>query len=87
MHDVTEQVERLAMMVLLLLFGGAIVSGLFATIGWIDIVVALVILLVIRPVTGLIGLTGHRADRGEKLTPRLFRYPRRRLDLLSRLPA
>ena len=28
MHDVTEQIERLAMMVLLLLFGGALVSGL-----------------------------------------------------------
>lgn len=72
MHDVTEQVERLAMMVLLLLFGGAIVSGLFATIGWVDIVVALVILLVVRPVTGLIGLAGHRADRGEKLTLAFF---------------
>ena len=72
MHDVTEQVERLAMMVLLLLFGGAIVSGLFATISWVDIVVALVILLVIRPVTGLIGLTGHPATRGEKLTLAFF---------------
>jgi NhaP-type Na+/H+ or K+/H+ antiporter len=72
MHDVTEQVERLAMMVLLLLFGGAIVSGLFATVTWIDIVVALVILLVIRPVTGLIGLIGHPAARGEKLTLAFF---------------
>jgi len=72
MHDVTEQVERLAMMVLLLLFGGAIVSGLFSAIEWIDIVAALIILLVIRPVTGMIGLVGHRADRGERLTLAFF---------------
>lgn len=49
MHDVTEQVERLAMMVLLLLFGGALVSGLLATVSWVDTGVALAILLVIRP--------------------------------------
>ncbi|MBJ6123279.1 cation:proton antiporter [Sphingomonas mollis] len=72
MHDVTEQIERLAMMVLLLLFGGALVSGLFASVSWIDAGVALVILLVVRPVTGLIGLIGHRADRSEKLTLAFF---------------
>ncbi|KQU45968.1 cation transporter [Sphingomonas sp. Leaf339] len=72
MHDVTEQIERLAMMVLLLLFGGALVSGLFSSVSWIEAGVALVILLVVRPVTGLIGLIGHRADRSEKLTLAFF---------------
>lgn len=72
MHDVTEQVERLAMMVLLLLFGGALVSGLLASVGWIEIGVALIILLLIRPLTGMIGLIGHRADLGEKLTLAFF---------------
>lgn len=72
MHDVTEQIERIAMMVLLLLFGGALVSGLFAPVSWIDVGVALVILLVIRPVTGLIGLAGLKADRGERLTLAFF---------------
>ncbi|RYY05941.1 MAG: sodium:proton antiporter, partial [Alphaproteobacteria bacterium] len=72
MHDVTEQIERLAMMVLLLLFGGALVSGLLRSVGWVEIGVALIILLVIRPLTGMIGLIGHRADRGEKLTLAFF---------------
>ncbi|HEX8419412.1 MAG TPA: cation:proton antiporter [Sphingomonas sp.] len=72
MHDVTEQIERIAMMVLLLLFGGALVSGLLAPVSWIDVAVALVILLVIRPVTGLIGLAGLKADRGERLTLAFF---------------
>ena len=72
MHDVTEQIERLSMMVLLLLFGGALVSGLLAKVTWVDAVVAAIILLIIRPITGLIGLIGHRAHFGEKLTLAFF---------------
>ena len=72
MHDVTEQVERLAMMVLLLLFGGALANGLLSALVWTDIVAALVILLVIRPVTGLIGLAGLKATWSEKLTIAFF---------------
>jgi len=72
MHDVTEQIERLAMMVLLLLFGGALVSGLLKSVSMTDALIALIILLVIRPITGMISLAGHRADRSEKLTLAFF---------------
>jgi NhaP-type Na+/H+ or K+/H+ antiporter len=72
MYDVTEQIERLAMMMLLLLFGGALVSGLLSSVSWTDLAVALVILLVIRPVTGLIGLAGLKANWSEKLTLAFF---------------
>lgn len=72
MHDITEQVERIAMMVLLLMFGGALVSGLLAPLQWIDIFGSLVILLVIRPLAGLIGLVGFPAARSEKLTLAFF---------------
>lgn len=72
MHDITEQIERLAMMVLLLLFGGALVTGLLAPLTWIDVVAAVVILLVVRPVTGLVGLIGLKAAWTEKLTVAFF---------------
>ncbi len=72
MHALTEQIERLAMMVLLILFGGALVSGLLTPVGWVDGVVALVILLVVRPLTGWIGLIGWAGDRREKLTLAFF---------------
>jgi NhaP-type Na+/H+ or K+/H+ antiporter len=72
MHEVTEQVERIAMMVLLLLFGGALVRGLLAPVTWIDVGIAAVILLIIRPLTGLIGLLGFRAEWSEKLTLAFF---------------
>lgn len=72
MHDVTEQIERLTMMVLLLMFGGALVSGLLAQVTWLDALVAAIILLVIRPITGIIGMIGQKSDWNEKLTLAFF---------------
>ncbi|MBP0445912.1 sodium:proton antiporter [Roseomonas sp. SSH11] len=72
MHAMTEQIERIAMMILLLLFGGALVSGLLEPVTWTDAGIAAVILLVIRPVTGLIGLAGFPAHRTEKVIIAFF---------------
>ncbi len=58
MHDFIEQVERVSMMVVLLLFGGALVSGLLVPLQAIDVAAALVIVLVIRPLAGMLGLSG-----------------------------
>lgn len=72
MHAITEQIERLAMMVLLILFGGALVSGLLAHVTWIDVVAAATILLVIRPLTGWISFLGYPAATSEKMTLAFF---------------
>ena len=72
MHDFAQQIGRIAMMVGLLLFGGALVSGLLAPLGWTEVLVALLILLVVRPAAGMIGLLGFRADLSEKLTLAFF---------------
>jgi NhaP-type Na+/H+ or K+/H+ antiporter len=72
MHSITEQIERLAMMVLLLLFGGALVSGILAPLRWIDVAAALILILIVRPVTGLAALVGHKADGHEKFTLAFF---------------
>lgn len=72
MHDITEQVERIAMMILLILFGGALVSGLLSGLTWTDCLAAVVIVLVVRPLTGLVGLIGVKAGWSEKLTIAFF---------------
>lgn len=72
MHDVTEQVERLAMMILLVLFGGALVSGLLAPLRVMDVFAAVIILLVIRPIAGAVALIGVKAEWREKLTLAFF---------------
>ena len=62
MHRFADQFERLLMMMLLVLFGGAIANGLLAALTWTDIVVGLAILLVVRPLAGLVAMAGspHR---------------------------
>lgn len=72
MHDITEQVERIAMMVLLILFGGALISGILQPLRWTDFLAAAAIILLVRPLAGLIGLSGFRAPRSEKLTLAFF---------------
>ena len=72
MHDFTEQIERIAMMAGLLLFGGALTNDLLAPLGWIEVLAAVLILLVVRPIAGLIGLVGFRAAISEKLTLAFF---------------
>jgi len=67
LHDFSEQMERLLMMLVLVLFGGAIATGLFANLTWTDCLAALAIVLLIRPVAGWISLigSGHPAkERG-----------------------
>jgi NhaP-type Na+/H+ or K+/H+ antiporter len=72
MHDFAEQIERIAMMAGLLLFGGALVNGLLAPLGWREIAAAAIILLLVRPIAGLIGMLGLKAHRSEKLTLAFF---------------
>jgi len=72
MHDITEQIERIAMMVLLLLLGGALVGGVLGALQPIDAVFALVVLLVVRPLAGLIGLAGFKASLSERTTISFF---------------
>lgn len=72
MHDITEQVERIAMMLLLLAFGGSLITGMPAPVGWTEILAAVLILFVVRPIAGLIGMIGAPATRSERLTIAFF---------------
>lgn len=58
LHDFAEQVERLLTMLLLLLFGGAIVTGLLAPLTWPAAGVALALIFLVRPLTGWLSLVG-----------------------------
>lgn len=72
MHSFIEQVERISMMVVLVLFGGALVSGLLAPLQPVDMVAAFLIVLVIRPAAGLLGLLGRKGEFREKLIMAFF---------------
>jgi sodium/hydrogen antiporter len=72
MHQLVEQVERVAMMALLILFGGAIADGLLKPLTSIDVLFAVIILLIIRPVSGFVALIGHPSPFREKMTIAFF---------------
>ncbi|HET6519875.1 MAG TPA: cation:proton antiporter, partial [Geminicoccaceae bacterium] len=72
LHGFAEQIERLFMMVLLVLFGGAVAGGLLAPLNWADAAVGLLFLLVVRPVAGLIGLVGSGQPLDERAAISFF---------------
>ncbi len=68
MHEVTERLERLLTLVLLLALGLALSRGLLEDLDWRSAVIGLTLVLVIRPVSGLLALAGTRSrlDRGQR---------------------
>ncbi|MEV0325216.1 cation:proton antiporter [Micromonospora echinospora] len=58
LHDFAEQVERLLTVLLLLLFGGAVVGGLLAPLTWQAALVGLALVFVVRPLAGWLSLRG-----------------------------
>ena len=58
LHDFAEQTERLLTVLLLLLFGGAVVGGLLAPLTWPAALAGLALVLIVRPVTGFLSLRG-----------------------------
>lgn len=65
LHEFIDQAERGLTMVLLVLFGGAVVGGLLAPIGLAGWAVALLVVLVIRPLTAGVALVGLPVPRRE----------------------
>ena len=66
LHDFAEQIERLLMMMMLVLFGGAIATGLLCPLTWPAAIVSLVFLFLVRPLTGWLSLAGLARPRKEK---------------------
>lgn len=72
LHKFVEQIERLLTMTVLVFLGGAIARGLFASLGWEQIVVALLIVIVIRPLAGWAGLTPGKTGPRERFVIAFF---------------
>jgi len=62
LDDFAVMVERLVMAVVLVLFGGSIAGGLLLPLTVFEIGIAIVILAIVRPAAGVIGLIGSNLD-------------------------
>ncbi len=72
LHSYVEQLERLFTIVILIFLGGAIARGLFEDVTVMHVTVALVAILVIRPIAGWIGLMGGGTGRHERAVIAFF---------------
>lgn len=73
MHDYAEELERLAMMVLLVCFGAALAGGhLLRGLTWSAAAFAMAALLVVRPLSGWLGTMGSGHGRGERAVVSFF---------------
>lgn len=72
LHDYADQTERLLMMLVLVLFGGALAGGLLAPLGWEGVAAALIILFVVRPAAGMLALLGCGHTLGERAAIAFF---------------
>ena len=66
LHEFSDGLERLGAVVLLLLLGGAVVRGALDPLGWEGVLVALAVVLVVRPLAGWISLLGSAPSRHER---------------------
>jgi NhaP-type Na+/H+ or K+/H+ antiporter len=67
MHEVAERLERLLTLIVLLVLGIALTRGILDALDWRGVLVALSLVLVIRPLAGIVALApwaGSAADRG-----------------------
>jgi NhaP-type Na+/H+ or K+/H+ antiporter len=72
LHDFAEQIERLLTVLLLLLFGGAVVAGLLGPLTWQAAAVGLAVVLLVRPVSAWLSLRGAPGTSREKTVIALF---------------
>ncbi|MGI5188867.1 cation:proton antiporter [Promicromonospora sp. CA-289599] len=72
LHKFVEQIERLLTVAVVVLLGGAVARGLFDDLGWFDVGLALVFLLVIRPLAGWLSLTPGRTGSRDRAVIAFF---------------
>ncbi len=72
LHDFTDQLERLLVVVLLIAFGGALVNGLLDHLTWTGALVGLAFIFVVRPLAAWVGLLGVRITKKEKAAISFF---------------
>ena len=72
LHSFIDQVERLLVAWLLLLVGGALVTGALGEFHWSALLIAAGLVFVIRPLAGVISLVGGRAGWRERVAISFF---------------
>jgi NhaP-type Na+/H+ or K+/H+ antiporter len=72
MHAFSDQIERILVAIMLILFGGSLVRGIMDSLTWPMAAFGIAFIFVIRPLAGLTGLMGTKLKIQEKLVISFF---------------
>lgn len=72
LHSFTEQTERILVAIILILFGGSLVSGILDGLDWKVVLFSLLFIFIIRPLAGLVSVQGKGFTLKEKLCISFF---------------
>jgi len=72
LHDFTDQMERILLSIVLLIFGGMLVNGILAPLTWPMALVGIGFIIVVRPISALIGMVGTGLVTRERLVISFF---------------
>jgi len=72
LHAFSDQIERILVAIMLILFGGSLVRGIMNGLSWEMAAFGIVFIFLIRPLAGLIGLIGTGLKIQEKLVISFF---------------
>ncbi|GAB1511710.1 cation:proton antiporter [Actinophytocola sp. KF-1] len=72
LHQYVEQVERMLTVVVIFLLGGAAATGLLAGTSWREVLVAVLVLVVVRPLASVAALAGSSAGPRERAAIAVF---------------
>lgn len=72
LHEFSEQIERILVAIMLILFGGCLVGGILDHLTWQMAIIGLVFLFVVRPVVAFVSLARTGLHKKEKLLISFF---------------
>ncbi len=72
LHSFVDQMERLILVFWILLFGGSILNGILTIAGWEGFFYGLILIFIVRPLTGMISLIAYQISTKEKLAISFF---------------
>jgi sodium/hydrogen antiporter len=72
LHDFTDQIERILLSVVLIVFGGTLIYGILRPLNWSMIILGVAFIVLVRPFTAWIGMIGTKLKPREKLAISFF---------------
>ena len=72
LHGFVDEIERLILVIWIILFGGSIMNGILSIASWNGVVFAMLMIFLVRPLSGMISLIGNKVALKEKLAISFF---------------